>query len=64
MEFITLEFTTLLDMVPKPAIVIFGVIGLLVVSTKVLRFIQLLLSLFVLPGKNVCLPCHPKLATS
>lgn len=54
MESITLEFAALLDKIPKPALAIFGIVGLLFVLNKVVLFIRLILSLFVLPGKNVC----------
>lgn len=56
MESITLELSALLDKIPKSVLATFGIIGLLFASSKVLSFVRLLLSLFVLPGKNVCIP--------
>jgi len=53
MESITLQLTTLLDKVPQPALAAFGVIGLYFVSKKVLSFLNIFFSLFVLPGKDV-----------
>lgn len=38
-----------------PAFQVFTVIGLLYISTKIFSFLQLLASIFVLPGTNVSL---------
>jgi hypothetical protein len=46
----TAEF---LDAIPKWALVVFAVFGFYGVSSKVISYVRLLLSLFVLPGKNV-----------
>ena len=53
MESLTLQLATLLDKVPQPALVAFGAIGLYFVSKKILSFLNIFLSLFVLPGKDV-----------
>ncbi|KAH6673644.1 hypothetical protein B0J14DRAFT_627190 [Halenospora varia] len=42
-----------LSNIPKPILVAFAAIGLLSVSSKVLSYVRLLLSLFVLGGKNL-----------
>jgi 17beta-estradiol 17-dehydrogenase / very-long-chain 3-oxoacyl-CoA reductase len=57
MEAITLGLAAQLDKIPKPALVTFGVIGLLFALKKVLSFLNLFFSLFVLPGKNVSSLC-------
>jgi len=57
-QFSTTTTTTtmdVLDKIPKPVLAGFAGLGLLVVLSKVISYIQLLLSLFVLPGKNVSL---------
>jgi len=43
----------ILDKIPKPVLAGFAGLGFFVLSNKVISYIQLLLSLFVLPGKNV-----------
>jgi hypothetical protein len=53
MESVTLKLANLSDKVPQPALVAFGVIGLYFVSKKVLSFLNIFFSLFVLPGKDV-----------
>lgn len=53
MESITSELATLLDKVPQPVLVGFGAIGLYFVSKKVLSFLNIFFSLFVLPGADV-----------
>jgi len=47
----------ILDKIPKPVLAGFAGLGFLVLSNKVISYIQLLLSLFVLPGKNVSHQC-------
>lgn len=42
-----------MDNIPKPLLVAFAGIGALWFGSKVLSYVQLLLSLFVLPGKNL-----------
>jgi 17beta-estradiol 17-dehydrogenase / very-long-chain 3-oxoacyl-CoA reductase len=42
-----------LNKIPKPVLAGFAGLGLLVISSKILSYIRLLLSLFVLSGKNV-----------
>jgi len=49
-----MDVNSLLAYVPKPALAAFAAIGLITVSRKVISYVQLLLSLFVLPGANVC----------
>jgi 17beta-estradiol 17-dehydrogenase / very-long-chain 3-oxoacyl-CoA reductase len=41
--------------IPKAALVGFAGIGAFAVASKVISYVQLLLSLFVLPGTNACL---------
>lgn len=43
-----------IDKIPKPVLAGFAALGALFVSNKVLSYVRLLLSLFVLSGKNVC----------
>lgn len=45
-----------------PAFQVFTVIGLLYISAKLLSFMQLLASIFVIPGASVCL-VPPALST-
>jgi len=44
---------TLLEKVPSVVTVFFAAIGVLFLGGKVISYVQLLLSLFVLSGKNV-----------
>lgn len=44
---------SLLAHTPKFVVVVLAAIGFLVTSVKVIRYVQLLLSLFVLSGTNV-----------
>lgn len=51
-----MDFNTILEKVPNNLLAGFAVVGLLAVSSKIGSYIRLLLSLFVLSGKNVCVP--------
>jgi hypothetical protein len=42
-----------IDKIPQGALLTFGAIGFLFLAGKVVSYIRLLLSLFMLPGKNV-----------
>jgi 17beta-estradiol 17-dehydrogenase / very-long-chain 3-oxoacyl-CoA reductase len=44
-----------MDKIPQSLLVGFAGIGALWLGSKIVTYVQLLLSLFVLPGKNVCL---------
>lgn len=59
MESITLGLTALVDKVPKPALLVFGALGVFFVLKKVVNFLHLFFSLFVLPGKDVKSPSPP-----
>lgn len=48
-----------MDKVPNLAIVFFAAIGFVFIGSKVFSYIRLLLSLFVLSGKNVSFPSTP-----
>jgi hypothetical protein len=52
----------ILDKVPKLLLNSFAAIGFVFLGSKVLSYIQLLLSLFVLSGKNVCGPSTPTIS--
>jgi hypothetical protein len=56
-----MDFNALLAKVPNSLLVGFATIGLLAVSSKVINYTRLLLSLFVLSGKNVRTPTLPNL---
>jgi 17beta-estradiol 17-dehydrogenase / very-long-chain 3-oxoacyl-CoA reductase len=56
-----MDFNVLLAKVPNSLLVGFAAIGLLAVSSKVINYTRLLLSLFVLSGKNVR-PQHPTIS--
>lgn len=43
-----------LDKVPKPLLAAFAGLGFYLAASYVLSYVRLLLSLFVLSGKNVC----------
>lgn len=49
-----------MDSIPKPVLLAFAGIGALWLGSKVVSYVQLLLSLFVLPGKNVSFNCTTK----
>lgn len=49
-----MEYLTL-DRVPAPILAVCAGLGALLIGSKIVGFVRLLLSLFVLPGKNVCL---------
>jgi 17beta-estradiol 17-dehydrogenase / very-long-chain 3-oxoacyl-CoA reductase len=51
-----MDVGALLEKVPTPALLFFTIVGVTFVARKVISYIQLLLSLFVLPGTNVSLP--------
>ena len=58
-HFHTMDFNTLLAKVPNSLLVGFAAVGLFAVSSKIVSYIRLLLSLFVLSGKNVRAPTTP-----
>ena len=51
-----MDLNVMLEKVPKPVVLAFAALGAIVAAGKVFSYIQLLLSLFVLPGTNVSLP--------
>ena len=55
-----MDFGAILEKVPKPVVLAFAALGAVVAAGKVFSYIQLLLSLFVLPGTNVSLPTKTK----
>jgi len=45
-----------LSKIPQPVIAFLAIVGLAVTASKIISYIRLLLSLFVLSGKNVSRP--------
>lgn len=51
-----MDLGAMLDKIPKPVVLAFTALGAIVAAGKVFSYVQLLLSLFILPGTNVSLP--------
>jgi hypothetical protein len=51
-----MDVGAILDKIPTPVVLLFTILGVIFAARKVISYIQLLLSLFVLPGTNVRQP--------